>query len=59
MQYLRLQRAAELADISVSELRKLIRRGELPVTRVGRAVRVNIDDLRAYLVANTSRTRKA
>jgi excisionase family DNA binding protein len=58
VEYIKVQKAAALTDISVSELRKLIRRGDLPVTRIGRAVRLNAADLRAYLASHTSRTRQ-
>jgi excisionase family DNA binding protein len=42
---LKVIQAAELTQISVREIRRLIRSGELPVRRFGRAVRIHPKDL--------------
>lgn len=46
--------AAYLAVTDVT-LRRMIRRGEIPHTRVGRSIRLRLVDLDAYLEERTSR----
>lgn len=40
---------ASMLNISKSFVYKLIQQGELPVVRMGRAVRVRLEDLNAYI----------
>jgi excisionase family DNA binding protein len=42
---------ARRLDVSVRTVRRLIAAGELPVHRIGRAVRVSADDLARFLAA--------
>jgi len=49
---LRPREAAEALALSERKLWELTNRGELPVVRVGRAVRYDVSDLRAWLMAN-------
>ena len=44
-----LTRTAEILGISVRTLRRVIDRGELPVYRIGRAVRIHPDDLVRFI----------
>ncbi len=48
-QLLSLKQAASLLHVSRSSMYRMIRRGELPATRVGGRTRFRIDDLRAFL----------
>ena len=53
--------AARVLDVSVSTVRRAIKRGRLPVTRIGRAVRVDLarlrplDDLEVVRLARRAR----
>ena len=47
--------AAAYLAVSMTTLYRMIRRGELPHTRVGRNIRFRVDDLDAYLEERTSR----
>jgi excisionase family DNA binding protein len=44
--------AARIAKVSLSTIRREIERGELPACHVGRQLRINPDDFRAYLERN-------
>jgi excisionase family DNA binding protein len=50
--YFTIKEAAEFARISVSTVRQLIRRGKLPVRKVGRRVVIHRADLEAILQGN-------
>ncbi len=50
--------AAAYLAVSTYTLRRMVRRGELPHTRVGRALRFRFTDLDAYLEERTSREYK-
>lgn len=41
--------AAQLLDISVTLLEKLIATGDLPASKIGRAVRIRLRDIDTYL----------
>lgn len=43
--------AAELMGICVRTVRKMLAEGELPYVRLGSRVLINVDTLRAYLIA--------
>ncbi|GAB3985661.1 helix-turn-helix domain-containing protein [Plantactinospora veratri] len=47
-QMLRLQKAADLLDVSLSTMRRMIRDGEIPAGFVRGQLRVAESDLRAY-----------
>lgn len=47
--WLTAREAASHLHISLSLLRRLIKRGQLPVYRVGRAVRIRMSDLDAVM----------
>lgn len=47
---------AALLRLSPRHLRRLIARGELPVVRIGRAVRVQPVDLRAFIQSGQQKT---
>lgn len=47
--------ASAYLGISETTLHRMIRRGDLPHTRIGRVLRFRILDLDAYLEANTTR----
>ena len=42
-------RTADVLDMSASQVRNMINRGELPAVRIGRAVRVPASALREYV----------
>jgi excisionase family DNA binding protein len=52
---LRISEAAEAVGLAKSSLYLLIRRGEIPTVRIGKAVRISTDDLRSWV--ETRRTR--
>lgn len=47
------QDAADLLRVQVPMIRRLVNERRIPVTKVGRYVRINRNDLDAWLVANT------
>lgn len=47
--WLSVNRTAELLDVSRATVYRLIRRGEIPVVRIGGRLRVPIDELREML----------
>jgi excisionase family DNA binding protein len=47
--------AADLIGFSTKTLEELVNAGELPVVRVGRAVRFRVTDLKAWADANAKR----
>jgi excisionase family DNA binding protein len=47
---------AQLANVSLSTVRREIERGELRARHVGRQLRIDPDDFRAYLERNTRGT---
>ena len=51
---LTMHQVAELLCVSLRTVKRLLARGELPVVRVGRLVRVREDDLRRFM-ANRER----
>lgn len=54
---LRVERTAEMLDLSPSSVKRLIRTGDLPAVKVGGATRVRVSDLQAFvehLAANGS-----
>ena len=48
---LRLPEVADALSVSVSTVRRLVDRGELPVVHIGRSVRVRNVDVRRFVVA--------
>ncbi len=50
-QYLTVDQAARVAQVSPRHIRRLIARGDLRVHRFGRAVRISVTDLKACAVA--------
>ncbi|KAA2267198.1 helix-turn-helix domain-containing protein [Solihabitans fulvus] len=46
--------AAECLSVSEVTVRRAIRSGELPCIRIGRAVRISVEDLRAFADAHRS-----
>jgi excisionase family DNA binding protein len=42
-------RAAQMLDVSIQSIDKLMKDGKLPAFRVGRAVRIKLSDLHAAL----------
>jgi excisionase family DNA binding protein len=52
---LRLDDVAAELSVSLRTVRRLVTRGDLPVVRVGSAVRVRPSDLRRYVLAATER----
>ncbi len=46
---LRLERTAEVLDVSPTTVKRLIRGGELPAVKVNGATRVRVEDLRTYV----------
>jgi excisionase family DNA binding protein len=53
---LRLPEAARALGLGRSTIYQLVQRGELPVVRVGRAVRVPAEALREWVARQTERT---
>lgn len=51
-----LQEAAAYLAVSVSTMRRLVERGDLPHARVLNSLRFRVEDLDAYLQAQTRRT---
>lgn len=51
-----IREAAAYLAVTDTTLRRMIRRGEIPHTRVGRSIRFRLVDLDAYLEERTSRT---
>lgn len=54
---LRLREVAQLLGVSLSTVEDMAARGELPVVRIGKSVRVRRDELTAWLDALTERQR--
>jgi excisionase family DNA binding protein len=54
MELWQLQETAKRTGTSVSLWRKIARRREIPVIKIGRSVRLNAADVVAYLAARTS-----
>ncbi len=52
---LRLPEAAAELSVSLSTVKRLVAAGELPVVRVGSAVRVRPEDLRRFVLGATER----
>ncbi len=48
----RFPEAAQLLGLGRSTVYELVQRGELPVVRVGRAVRIAAEDLQAWVAAH-------
>ncbi len=48
----RFPEAAQLLGLGRSTVYELVQRGELPVVRVGRAVRIAAEDLQAWIAAH-------
>lgn len=46
------QEAAERLAVHPMTVRRLIERGQMPAVRVGRAIRIDVNDIRRYLDAN-------
>lgn len=46
---LRIEEVAEMLGIGRSKIYELLRSGELPSVRIGRSVRISVDDLRAWV----------
>lgn len=55
MELFAIQQIAERTGTSVSFWRAIIRKGELPVIRLGRLIRLDGDDVREFLSRNTQR----
>lgn len=53
MEFWTLQEAAKRTSTSVSFWRKAIRHRDIPVTRIGRCLRLNATHVWAYLAART------
>lgn len=52
--YLTLSQARELTQLSLTTLRRAIRRRQLAVARIGRTIRIPVDGLNDYLDARTT-----
>lgn len=52
------EQAAHFLAVHPDTIRNLIRRGELPVTRIGRAVRVSQESLNSYVKQNTTQEKQ-
>ena len=50
---LTLREGAERAHVSFPTFRRWIDRGEIPVVRIGRVVRVKVEDLERFIEART------
>ena len=50
-----IREASAYLGVAEITLRRMVQRGEVPHTRIGRAIRFRVADLDAYLEANTSR----
>jgi len=57
MELLTLQEVAKRTSTSVAFWRKQVLRRQLAVVKVGRLIRLNPDDVRAFLVARTRAAR--
>ena len=55
---LRLREAATLLGVSVSTVEELVARGDLPVVRIGKCVRVRRDELQTWLDVLTEQQRR-
>ena len=55
MQLLSLRQVAHQLDVSVATVRRLIKRGDLPGTQIGRAIRIDQTDVEALVRRWTSR----
>jgi excisionase family DNA binding protein len=51
LELLKIEQVADILSISIKTARRLIERGELRSHRIGKAIRVSREDLRAYLNA--------
>lgn len=50
--YLHIQDAAEMLNISRSQLYKMVKRGDIPIVRFGQAIRIKKNDLEKYITEN-------
>lgn len=49
-----LSEAAEYLQVSIASVRRLIRRGKLPLIKIGRSTRIDPDDLHLLICAHKS-----
>ena len=53
------RQAARALSVCEKTLYNLTKRGELPVVRIGRAVRYSLDDLRTWIQRQSARSEKS
>ena len=56
-QLLTLQQVADRLQVSLSTIRRMVDRGDLPFVKVGRNIRVRPEDLEAYIAANVEKAK--